>query len=323
MRYVAAGLILVVAIGALAVWQRHSLVFYALSSDGMPPLLEAQDEGQNVRWVDDYFTVQAIDARTYAIGEPRYVQQCYSYLIIGSERALLFDAGPGYFDIRSVAESLTDKPITFLPSHFHFDHTGNEITFDRVAVVDLPYLRERAPDNELALTSDEHLGYVEGVENITLKVDEWVAPGSDISLGGRSLRILYTPGHTEDSISLFDAQANLLFTGDFIYPGPLFAFLRNSGMGDYVAGADTVISSAPETTRVLGAHRIVPPGAPEIVMDDVKDLRAALDEIKAGEIEGQGVFPVVYRVNDKIELWAEPPYLQDWTVPQLLSDKDQ
>src|SRR3569833_3333040 len=33
------------------------------------------------RWIDDYFVVEAVDATTIAIGEPRYYQGNYSYLI--------------------------------------------------------------------------------------------------------------------------------------------------------------------------------------------------------------------------------------------------
>lgn len=49
-------------------------------------------------------------------------------------------------------------------------------------------------------------------------------------------------------------------------------------------------------------------------MQDLNDLRAALDAIKAGELKGEGVFPVIYRINDRMEMWAEPSYLQDWTL---------
>jgi glyoxylase-like metal-dependent hydrolase (beta-lactamase superfamily II) len=309
-------LIAMVSVGALvalAVPKRHLILAYGIAIRGAPALTEPLDEGPDVRWYDDYFTVQALDERTFAIGEPRYHQQNYSYLIVGAERAVLFDAGPGQRDIRPVAQSLTDRPITFIPSHFHYDHVGNEITFDDVAVVDLPYLRARARDSRLQLSFAEHLGVAERIEAPTLLVDEWLAPGSRISLGNRALQVLYTPGHTEDSISLVDLESDDLFTGDFIYPGPLFAFLPNSGMGDYLQGADTVLGAVRANARIFGAHRVAPPGAPELAIEDVEDLESALRAIRAGELQGRGVYPVVYRVNARLELYAEPRWLQNWT----------
>jgi glyoxylase-like metal-dependent hydrolase (beta-lactamase superfamily II) len=309
-------LVAVLLVGLLVtvgVSQRHFLLAHGMALAGVPELDPPTDEGPRVRWADDYFTVQSLDERTFAIGEPRYYQQVFSYLIEGSERAILFDAGPGHRDIRAIAETLTDLPITFVPSHFHFDHVGNRITFDRVAVLDLPYLRERAPDGRLRLTFAEHLGVAEGIEAPTLEVDEWLAPGSLVSLGERDLRVLYTPGHTEDSISLLDVESGDLFTGDFIYPGPLFAFLANSGMGDYQQAADTVLTSVPSSARLFGAHRIAPPGAPQLGIEDVRDLQAALHSIDEGELEGVGFYPVVYPVNDRMELYAEPGWLQEWT----------
>jgi len=298
---------------ATVIWQRHRLLISTMGSGEPPALLAATDEGPLVTWHDDYFTIQELGPRTFAIGEPRYYQQNYSYLIIGSTRAVLFDAGPGFHDIRAVAESLTNKPITFVPSHFHFDHTGNTVTFDRVAVVDLPYLRERAAGNSLRLTWAEHLGSVEGVTAPILEIGEWLAPGSIMSLGDRSLRVLYTPGHTEDSISLLDMQSGVLFSGDFIYPGPLYAFLPNSGMGDYLQGAETMLATAPDETRIFGAHRVDPPAAPELGMDDVRDLHTTLSAIKLGERTATGFYPREYLVNDRIQLLVEPGWLQNWT----------
>jgi glyoxylase-like metal-dependent hydrolase (beta-lactamase superfamily II) len=298
---------------ALGIAGRHRLMVYSLALEGPPALLERAEEDADARWFDDYFTVTPIDDRTFAIAEPRYAQQNHSYLIAGAERAVLFDAGPGLRDIRAVAESLTQLPITFVPSHFHYDHIGNEITFEHVAVVDLPYLRERASDGRLPLGFGEHLGAAEGIEAPTLEIDEWLAPDSTLDLGERTLRVLYTPGHTEDSISLLDLESGALFSGDFLYPGPLFAFLPNSGMGDYLAGANRVLDAAPAQVKVFGAHRMAPPGLPELGRGDVEDLRAALAAIRDGELEGEGLYPVVYPVSDRVELWAEPSWLQHWT----------
>ena len=63
---------------------------------------------------------------------------------------------------------------------------------------------------------------------------------NNTELGGRGLWILYTPGHTEDSISLYDAESGYLFSGDFLYPGELYGFLPNSNLGDYLQGVRTV-----------------------------------------------------------------------------------
>lgn len=283
-----------------------------MASGEPPPLLETSAEQASSRWYDDYFIVENIDQATFAIGEPLYYQQNFSYLIVGSERAVLFDAGPGYRDIRAVAESLTDLPITFVPSHFHFDHTGNRITFESVAVVDLPRLRSRAQDDQLTLTWSEHLGSIEGVEAPTLAIDEWLPIGSDIDLGERSLRVLYTPGHTDDSISLLDTSSGKLFVGDFIYPGPLYAFLPNSNLKDYLDSSDNILEEAETNNPIFGAHRDKPPGIPTLRTTDVADLRRTLISIRDGTAAGEGVYPRVYKVNERIDLLAEPPWLQDW-----------
>lgn len=300
-----------VAVG-FGIAYRHAILVALLAGDGPPPLLDPTEEGPHVRWFDDYFVVQELDARTFALGEPRYHQQNWSYLLVGDERAVLFDAGPGVRDIRPVVASLTEKPVTFVPSHFHFDHTGNEVTFEHVAVVDLPYLRERAPDGALALAPDEHLGSVEGFAAPTLEVDEWLAPGAELDLGGRVLEVLYTPGHTEDSISLLDRASGQLFSGDFLYPGPLFAFLGGSSLDDYLFAAETVLNESPSEARVFGAHRLAPPGAPEQSRTDVADLKRALLGVQAGTLDGTGVYPVEYPVNESTTLLAEPSWLQNW-----------
>lgn len=314
-----ASVLILVLIGLLTAWafvERRVLVMYAFSAAGTgerPPLLPAEDEGVGVRWLDDYFTVEQVAPDTYAIGEPRYAQQNYNYLIVGEDRALLFDAGPGVRDIRSTAEGLTDRPIIFLPSHFHYDHVGNEITFDEIAVVDLPHIRSRVGDDDrLTLLPMEHLGMAEGVQAPTWVVDYWWAPGTEIDLGARKLTLIYTPGHTTDSISLLDAANQILFSGDYLYPGDLYGFLPNSSMADYQATALTLLGNLEPGVELLGAHRVSPPGAPRLGYRDVEDLAAGLRDIHDGVIEGLGSYPQAFPINDRLTMLAEPRWLQRW-----------
>jgi len=305
-------LVSIVILIFILVMERHRVVIALMTSGSPPDLLSPADEGKAVRWYDDYFFIKKIDSTTFAIGEPRYHQQNINYLIVGSERAILFDAGPGNGDVNAVAETLTDKPITFVPSHFHYDHVGNGRSFSRVAVVDLPHIRSRAKNGKLKLTWQEHLGSAEGYDLPTLTVDEWLTPNESIALGGRELRVLYTPGHTDDSISLLDVRNGYLFTGDFLYEGPLFAFLPNSRMGDYLQGTETLLATVPRQIRIYGAHRLGPPGVPELEFTDVQDLDMALRLIQKGDLAGDGIYPIAYSVNRKIQLLVEPAWLQKW-----------
>ncbi len=298
---IALGLLLALALP----FRRHVFLWLYAAVVPAPALLDASDEGPAVRWFDDYFTVERIDERTFAIGEPRYVQQVFNYLILGDERAVLFDSGPGLRDIRPVVESLTDLPVVAVPSHLHFDHIGNHHRFDAVAVVDLPHLRARAPDGELRPTRWEHLGFVEGVPIRAMRVTEWLEPGGWLELGGRSLEVLPAPGHTPESIALHDAERDQLFTGDFVYPGPLFAIVPGSSLGDYLRTSTSLAERLPASTVLLTAHRVEPPGAPLLGHADLVDLRAALAEIRSGEREGSGLFPRVFPVNRRMELWAD------------------
>ena len=107
----------VLVLGAVMIDQRTNLFIYAMTNNELPELLPPKDEGEAVVWFDDYYTVQKIDERTFAIGEPRYYQFNFNYLILGETRAIIFDAGTGQRDIRAVVESLTDLPLTNSSTH--------------------------------------------------------------------------------------------------------------------------------------------------------------------------------------------------------------
>jgi glyoxylase-like metal-dependent hydrolase (beta-lactamase superfamily II) len=312
-------LVFIFVTGAGIVIGRDRLLLLIMTTDSPPELLEVEFQGSDVIWFDDYYTVQAIDEKTYAIGEPRYYQQNYNYLLLGEKQAVVFDAGTGQRDIRSVVASITQLPVTFIPSHLHYDHIGNEVIFQRTALIDLPHLRKRVQEGVLQLAWYEHLGEVEGYAAPALTISRWLEPGGSIDLGGRQLTVLYTPGHTDDSISLFDPVSNYLFSGDFIYPGPLYAFLPNSNLGDYLQGSITLEAIAGEHLRIFGAHRAGPLGMPELALSDLSRLRMTLETIRAGRAQNTGFYPVSYSVNDRIQLLAEPAFLQRWQAryPEL------
>jgi len=51
-------------------------------------------------------------------------------------------------------------------------------------------------------------------------------------------------------------------------------------------------------------------------------LQDALNAIQSGTLKSNGIYPVTYKVNDRVELLSEPKWLQDWdpTYPELNID---
>jgi len=109
-------------------------------------------------------------------------------------------------------------------------------------------------------------------------ITNWIHDGSKIDLGGRILQVISTPGHTPDSISLWDAQNKLLFTGDMYYPGAIFLFRPETNLDAY----ETSIKKMSDlgATLLLPAHN-VPVADPA----DLPRVLAAIKQARSGRMK--------------------------------------
>ena len=92
--------------------------------------------------------------------------------------------------------------------------------------------------------------------------DEWTSDDTDITLAGRTLRVITTPGHTNGHQVFRDADAGLLFAGDHVLPHitPSIGFEPVPSplpLADYLDSLRRV-RSLPDT-RLLPAHGPVTP----------------------------------------------------------------
>jgi hydroxyacylglutathione hydrolase len=263
------------------------------------------------RWVDDYFVVERLASDTFAIGEPRYYQGNYCYLIVGTIRALLFDAGTGTRDIVPVVRSLTPLPVTVIPSHLHFDHVGALGRFDKTALLDDSLMRARIRSSRLTLNRYEFMGFMDHLRPPTFRVDEWWIPDTAVNLGNRRLRVLATPGHTPTSVSLYDEQRQQLFAGDFVYPGELYAFLPGASRSAYLATTRRLLSVIDPQTRIFTAHMEDAPApvrAPVLSVADLKALEATLVAIEQGRADSTGLLPRIFPVRGPVKFATGLPW---------------
>ena len=160
-----------------------------------------------------------------------------SYLVVGNERALVIDTGFGQEDVRAIAGSLTSLPLLLVNTHYHGDHTGKDKDFDAVYAhpKEFEHLREQGNENLIPVTE----GYV-------------------FDLGGRTLEVLETPGHTPGAIALLCRDAGVIFTGDSVADVPVFMQSEDSSLDDYIATLEKIIAHASDFGTVLGCHGTCP-----------------------------------------------------------------
>jgi hydroxyacylglutathione hydrolase len=215
----------------------------------------------DVRWIhgancgangDPPFQVHKLDEDTFVLRQSKCVtfEGNFIYLLFGTQKAILLDtsahpdrqpAPPPPIrrtvqDVIARRQETQSAGITELivgHAHGHGDHAFGDSQF-----------RGRANTRLVEATLFD--------VKKELHLPDWPNGRATIDLGGRELVILRLPGHEESHIAVYDPKAQLLLTGDALYPGKLtvekWSDYRNSA-----ARLATFVSAHP-VSLVLGAH---------------------------------------------------------------------
>ena len=205
--------------------------------------------------MDNWFTIDQIDATTYIISEYRHWEETHCYLLNGSERSLLIDTGLGISNIYSEVLKLTDKPITAVATHIHWDHIGGHKYFPDFYAhsEELEWLNGKFP---LSLETVKKMvvdrcdlpdgfdvnGYV-FFQGMPTKI---LADHEVIDIGDREIEVLHTPGH----LCFWERNRGYLFTGDLVYKDILFAYYPSTDQETYLVSLEKV--------AVLPLERVFP-----------------------------------------------------------------
>ena len=78
-----------------------------------------------------YFTVFKYNENLYQIKD---ALGSLITLVIGEEKALVFDTGYGIGDLNKEIKQITSKPLIVVNSHGHMDHSCGNYQFDKVFI---------------------------------------------------------------------------------------------------------------------------------------------------------------------------------------------
>jgi len=237
-----------------------------------------------------WFEVYKLTEDTYAIYEPYQFEEAISYLTVGKEKAVVIDTGTGIGNLKQVVSELTDIHVSILNTHAHWDHVGSNYQFEDIALYN-----NSAGINKLRT----------GVDNATLQPSiigeslwkplpegfvpkKWRIPpvepttllekGDIVDLGERTLEVIYTPGHSPDSICLLDKKNRILFSGDTFFPGPLYAFGEDVNIDQYIASIEKLKSRLDEYDYLSSGHN-----DPWVKSEVISRVADAFKEIMAGK----------------------------------------
>lgn len=136
------------------------------------------------------------------------------YLIMGDKYNYIIDTGLGSLSISPILTYLKDnnKPVIVIITHYHWDHIwGNHSLKDSIIISHslCRKMIEEKWDEMLSKNKSFCHGEVEKVLPNLIFENELFFPEDEI-------RIVYTPGHTIDSISIIDEKEKVINVGDNI-----------------------------------------------------------------------------------------------------------
>lgn len=163
--------------------------------------------------------------------EPAVPYDSNIYLLTG-DRNVMIDTGTGVAHEHTASEIRriigSGKLDEVILTHCHFDHVGGvaAVTRDFGADVwagefDAPFVREA----DSHYTLDSMFGGRLHPQDVG-----GLSEGDVMDIGDHRLRVIWTPGHTEGGICLYDEVTHALFSGDTL-------FLDGVGRTDFPGGS--------------------------------------------------------------------------------------
>ena len=180
----------------------------------------------------------------------------YFFVDETTNRCFLIDPGAEGQRLLKIARENFWVIEKILLTHGHFDHTGG-IGQIRISN-DIPVYAYENADLYL-LDPMKNLSHFCG-QDIFIRDVKYFHDGDLISLNNNKnpeffLKVIHTPGHTEDSVVFYSEDEKIAFVGDTIFKGSIGSTMYPGGNGDDLRASITEkIFTLPDETILLSGH---------------------------------------------------------------------
>jgi glyoxylase-like metal-dependent hydrolase (beta-lactamase superfamily II) len=197
----------------------------------------------------DYYRIKEIYPWLFSIYDP---QSVFCYLVIGNEKALLFDTVYGIGSLPAVIKEITNKPLYVVLGHGHLDHVNGAYQFEEAWLheADFELCRLHASE-EYRLTAVKQLTEYGIVPPSDFVPDEYLKAGTGnlkkldhgtiFDLGGLHIEIIGMGGHTAGSIGILVKEHKVLLTSDSATPQVWMFKIESLSVKEYIAMLERVI----------------------------------------------------------------------------------
>jgi|GEM_PF-1473543 len=193
-------------------------------------IMSCSKKNENAVIKESYY-VNKIDSWLYSIMDTK--NNVFCYLLLGEEKALLFDTTYGFDSLHSVISEITDLPVIVVLGHGHKDHSGGASQMKAYLNSDV-WLHE---------ADFEMYQYYFQETRILNKLEI----GKVFDLGGLNVEVIGMEGHTRGSIGILVKEYRVLFTSDSANYH-IWLFMKESlPLDQYIAMLERVIKLDFET----------------------------------------------------------------------------
>ena len=183
----------------------------------------------------------------------KFVGETNCYILIDEiqKKAMVIDPAGNVDKIITILDNLGAELEYIYLTHCHADHINgvNELKKERGGKVLIHRKGRENLENRVPILAE----YI-GLPQIYVKEDSIVDDEDILHVGDIELRVIYTPGHTNDGTSLYCEKEEMLFSGDTLFKGAC-------GRVDLpTSDFDSIMNSIIKKLLILPENTIVYPG---------------------------------------------------------------